>query len=44
MLALFGFMALNRFVAFRKANTVIILLSALTVFGILANFLLKILN
>ena len=44
MLALFGFMLLNRFVAFRWANTAIIVLSALTVFSILANFLLKILN
>ena len=44
MLALFGFLALNRFVTIRKADTVIILLSGLTVLGILANFLFKILN
>lgn len=44
MMALFGFLALNRFISFRKANTIITVLAGLTVFGILANYALKLLN
>jgi hypothetical protein len=44
MIALFGFLALNRFVAFRRANTIIIWLAGLTVFSILANYALKFFN
>jgi hypothetical protein len=44
MMALFGFLALNRFVSFRKENTVIMVLAGITVFSILANYLIKILN
>ena len=44
MLALFGFLALNRFVSFRRANTIIILLAGTTVLTILGNFLIKIIN
>jgi hypothetical protein len=44
MMALFGFMALNRFFPFRRANTVIVGLAGLTVLAILGNFLLKIIN
>ncbi len=44
MAALFGFLALNRLVPFRKANTIISILAGLTVFVILTNFLIKIIN
>ena len=44
MLALFGFLALNRFVSFRRANTIIILLAGTTVLTILGNFFIKIIN
>ena len=44
MFALFGFLALNRFVSFRRANTIIILLAGTTVLTILGNFFIKIIN
>ncbi len=44
MITLFGFMALNRFIPFRRANMVIVGLAGLTVLAILGNFLLKIIN
>ncbi|MDM9630747.1 DUF2752 domain-containing protein [Robiginitalea aurantiaca] len=44
MLTLFGFLALNRFVNFRKENTIIAVLGGLTVFSILANYIIKLLN
>jgi hypothetical protein len=44
MMALFGFLALNRFVFFKKANSITIGLAALTVFSILANYALKLFN
>ena len=44
MLALFGFLALNRFVSFRRANTITIFLAGTTVLTILVNFFIKIIN
>ncbi len=44
MLALFAFLALNRFVFFKKANAIIIGLAGLTVISILANYALKLFN
>ncbi len=44
MIALFGFLALNRFVVFKKANAITIGLAGLTVFSILANYALKLFN
>ncbi len=44
MLALFGFLALNRFVPFRRANAITIILAATTVLAILINFFIKIIN
>lgn len=44
MMALFGFLALSRFVSFRRGNTITTVLAGLTVFSILANYILKILN
>ena len=44
MIALFGFLALNRFVTFRRANTIVSVLAGLTVIAILTNYTLKILN
>jgi len=44
MMALFGFLALNRFVFFKKSNTITIGLAGLTVFSILANYALKLFN
>lgn len=44
MALLLGFLGLNRIVDFRRANTIVIWLSGITVFAILANFLLKIIN
>lgn len=44
MLALFGFLALNRYVSFRRANTITIFLAGITVLAILVNFFIKIIN
>ena len=44
MLALFGFLALNRFISIRRANTIITFLAGITVLMILINFLIKIIN
>ena len=44
MLALFGFLALNRFVSFKKANAITIFLAGTTVLAILINFFIKIIN
>jgi len=44
MMALFGFLALNRFVSIKKANAITIGLAGLTVFSILANYALKLFN
>jgi hypothetical protein len=44
MMALFGFLMLNRFVSFPWANKAVIALAGITVFAILGNFLLKIIN
>jgi hypothetical protein len=44
MMALFGFLALNRFVPIRKASTITSLLAGTTVFAILTNFIIKIAN
>jgi hypothetical protein len=44
MTVLFGFLALNRFVFFKKANAITIGLASLTVFSILANYALKLFN
>jgi hypothetical protein len=42
MMALFGFLALNRFVPMRKAGTITSLLAGTTVVAILTHFLIKI--
>ena len=44
MMALFGFIALNRFIPFRRANAITIILAGTTVGTILINFLIKIIN
>ena len=44
MMALFGFLALNRFISFRRANTITIILAGTTVGTILINFFIKIIN
>jgi len=44
MMSLFGFLALNRFIPFRRANTITMILAWTTVGAILINFLLKIIN
>lgn len=44
MLSLFGFLALNRVLSFKRANTIIIGLAGTTVVAILANFIIKIIN
>ncbi|MEJ2584526.1 MAG: DUF2752 domain-containing protein [Robiginitalea sp.] len=44
MMALFGFLALNRFVSFRRANEITILLAGTTVLTILTNFFIKIIH
>jgi len=44
MMALFGFLALNRFFAFRRANAITMILAGTTVGAILINFLIKIIN
>jgi hypothetical protein len=43
-MALFGFLALNRFVSFRRANEITILLAGTTVLTILTNFFIKIIH
>jgi hypothetical protein len=44
MMALFGFLALNRFISFRRANAITITLAGITVGTILINFIFKIIN
>lgn len=44
MLALFGFLAAGRFIAFKRANTITILLAVITVMTILTNFIIKLVN
>jgi hypothetical protein len=44
MVALFGFLALNRFIPVRKAGTITSILAGTTVFAILTNFIIKIAN
>lgn len=44
MMALFGFLALNRFVPVRRAGAITSILAGTTVLAILANFLIKIAN
>jgi len=44
MMALFGFLALNRFISFRRANGITIVLAGITVGTILINFFIKIIN
>ena len=44
MIVLFGFIALNRFISFRQANSITIILAGITVGTILINFFIKIIN
>ena len=44
MMVLFGFIALNRFISFRQANSITIILAGITVGTILINFFFKIIN
>ena len=44
MMALFGFLVLNRFMDFRRANAIVIWLAGITVFAILANYFIKTIN
>jgi hypothetical protein len=44
MMALFGFLALNRFISFRRANVITMILAGTTVGTILINFIIKIIN
>ena len=44
MTLLFGFLALNRFVDFRRANWIVTSLAGITVLAILVNYVLKLID